>query len=106
MLFELRRYRTRPGLRDEWVRFMEETIIPFQVSKGMVIVGSFVAEEDPDVYVWIRRFADEADRERLYRDVYESEHWKSELAPRVTELIFRDQIAVTRLQPTALSVIH
>jgi hypothetical protein len=106
MLFELRRYRTRPGLRDEWVRFMEETIIPFQTSKGMVVVGSFVAEEDPDVYVWIRRFADEADRERRYRDVYESEHWKSEIAPRVTELILRDEINVTRLQPTALSVIH
>jgi hypothetical protein len=106
MLFELRRYRTRPGLRDEWVRFMEETIIPFQTSKGMVVVGSFVGEEDPDVYVWIRRFADEADRERRYRDVYESEHWKSEIAPRVTELILRDEIDVTRLQPTALSVIH
>jgi len=26
---------------DEWVKIMEREIIPFQVSKGMVICGSF-----------------------------------------------------------------
>ena len=39
MLFELRNYRMRPGQREQWVRYMEEVIIPFQVSRGMVIVG-------------------------------------------------------------------
>ncbi|MBM3945327.1 MAG: NIPSNAP family containing protein, partial [SAR202 cluster bacterium] len=34
MLYELRQYKTRPGKRDEFVRFMEKVIIPFQVSKG------------------------------------------------------------------------
>ena len=42
MFFELRQYRTLPGKRAEWVAYMEEVIIPFQVSKGMVVVGSFV----------------------------------------------------------------
>ena len=42
MFFELREYRCLPGQRENWVRFMEEQIIPFQVAKGMVIVGSFV----------------------------------------------------------------
>ena len=37
MLFELRQYRLRPGQRDNWVRLMEEAIIPFQSSQGMVI---------------------------------------------------------------------
>ena len=46
MFFELREYRTLPGQRENWVRFMEEEIIPFQVSKGMVILGSFVGEEE------------------------------------------------------------
>ena len=61
MFFELRQYRILPGKRDEWVRFMDEVIIPFQVAKGMTIVGAFVAEEDPDLYVWIRRFEDESE---------------------------------------------
>ena len=62
MFFELRQYRTQPGQRDAWVKFMEEEIIPFQVAKGMVIVGSFVAQEEEDLYVWIRRFESEEDR--------------------------------------------
>ncbi|MCE2458873.1 MAG: NIPSNAP family containing protein, partial [Dehalococcoidia bacterium] len=59
MFFELREYRTLPGQRENWVRFMEEEIIPFQVSKGMVICGSFVGEEEDDLYIWVRRFASE-----------------------------------------------
>jgi hypothetical protein len=106
LLFELRQYRVRPGCRDAWVRLMEEAIIPFQSSQGMVIVGSFVAEEEPDLYVWIRRFEDEQERERLYEAVYQSNHWKDVIAPRVTELLDREQITVTRLNPTAKSVLR
>jgi hypothetical protein len=40
-----------PGRRDEWVRFMDGVIIPFQAAKGMTIVGTFLAEEDPDLHV-------------------------------------------------------
>ena len=69
MFFELREYRTLPGQRENWVRFMEEEIIPFQVSKGMVILGSFVGEEEDDLYVWIRRFESEEERENLYAAV-------------------------------------
>ena len=49
MFLELRQYRTLPGQRNNWVKYMEEIIIPFQVSKGMVIVGSFVGEEELDL---------------------------------------------------------
>ena len=61
--YELRRYRVRPGRMDEWVRYMEEVIIPFQVARGMVIAGSFRGEEDDSTYVWLRRFESEAERE-------------------------------------------
>jgi hypothetical protein len=106
MLFELRRYRCKDGKRDEWVRLMESRIIPMQIAAGMSIVGSFVAEDDPDVYVWIRRFDSEAERERLYAVVYQSEEWLEELSPMVSELLHRDQIEVTRLHPTAASALH
>src|SRR6266550_660996 len=81
--YELRQYKVLPGKMDEWVRIMEEGIIPFQVSKGMVICGSFKGETDASVYVWLRRFESEAQREALYKAVYESEYWKSKIAPRV-----------------------
>src|SRR5215813_3930448 len=106
MLFELRQYRTRPGQRENWVKFMEETIIPFQIARGMTILGSFVGEQEDDLYVWIRRFDSEQERERLYKEVYESERWKNEIGPRVGELIDREQIKVTRLEATPKSVIQ
>lgn len=104
--FELRQYTIRPGKMEEWLTFMENDIIPFQVSKGAVICGSFRGEEDQSVYVWIRRFESEAERERLYKDVYESDYWKNEVAPRVTELIDREKIHVQRIVATRMSTLQ
>ena len=44
--FELRTYKVYPGKMDEWLSYMEKSIIPFQVSKGMVIHGSFLVKDD------------------------------------------------------------
>ena len=104
MFYELRQYKIRAGRMDEWVEFMETEIIPFQVSRGMVITGSWRGEEDETVYVWMRRFESEPERERLYKAVYESEFWKNDVAPRVTELMDRSAIRVTRIVPTPKSV--
>jgi hypothetical protein len=106
MFFELRQYRIKPGQRDEWVKLMEEEIIPFQISKGMVVIGSFVGQEESDLYVWIRRFESEEERERLYREVYESDFWQNEITPQVGEMLDRERIQVTRLEATPRSVIQ
>jgi hypothetical protein len=101
--YELRQYHVRPGKMAEWVRIMEEEIIPFQVSKGMVITGSFKGETDESVYVWIRRFESEAQRAALYQAVYDSDHWKTRIAPRVPECLDREKMVVTRILPTQRS---
>ena len=106
MFFELRQYRTFPGKRDEWVKFMEEVIIPFQVSKGMVIVGSFVDQQEDDHYLWIRRFESEEDRVALYKAVYETDFWKNEVAPKVGEMLDRPRMVITRIESTPKSVIQ
>jgi hypothetical protein len=106
MFFELRQYRVKPGQRDNWVRLMEEKIIPFQISKGMVVIGSFVGEEEADLYVWIRRFESEAERERLYNEVYQSDYWQNEIAPQVGDMLDRERTVVTRLEATPKSVIQ
>ncbi|WP_405590298.1 NIPSNAP family protein [Streptomyces sp. NBC_01092] len=106
MFYELRRYRTRPGRRDEWVRYMEDVVIPFQTSKGMTVTASFIDEEDQDGYVWIRRFDDEAQREELYAAVYQSERWQGEIGPAVEDLLILDEIAVTRVAPTPRSALR
>ena len=106
MFFELREYRTLPGQRENWVRFMEEEIIPFQVSKGMVIVGSFVGEEEDDLYIWVRRFDSEKSREALYEAVYQSDRWLNDIGPKVPEMLDRDKIVVRRIEATPHSVIQ
>src|SRR4051812_34388195 len=87
MFFELRRYKIRPGQMEGWIRLFEDHIMPFQTSQGMTILGSFQGEDDPETWVWIRRFENEAERERLYKAVYESDHWKNEIAPKIPDLM-------------------
>ena len=104
--YELRQYTVLPGQMDNWLKVMEEEIIPFQVAKGMVIAGSFRGEDDDSVYVWIRRFESEAQREALYDAVYGSDHWKNDVSPRLTALLNREAMVVTRIAPTKMSILQ
>ena len=106
MIFELRQYRLKPGQRERWVKWMEEKIIPYQVALGVTVLGSFVAEEDPDLYVWIRRFDNEEERQRLYSEMYESPTWLNDIKPVNDEMIIREKIQVTRLLATPGSAIQ
>ena len=107
MLFELRQYPIKPGQREKLVKLMDEVIIPYQISKGMVVIASFVSEqEDENLYVWIRRFENEEVRKQLYASVYENDFWQKEISPQIGELIDRSGIKVTRLNPTPNSVIR
>jgi len=101
--YELRQYKVLPGKMDDWVEMMETEIIPFQMSKGMVITGSYRGEEDDSVYIWLRRFDSEAQREEVYAAVYESDHWKNVIGPRVPDHIDREAIQVKRIVPTPKS---
>ena len=51
----------------------------------------------------MRRFESEAEREAQYKTVYESDHWKNEIGPRVPKYLDRSAMVVTRIVPTAES---
>ena len=109
MFFELRQYVLKPAQRANWVKLMEEEILPFQLSKGRIVGGSFLSAEEENedgLYVWIRRFDSEEQREALYAAVYETDHWNNNLSPRVGEMIDREQISVTRIVPTNKSILR
>jgi len=103
LFYELRQYKVKPGKMEAWLKLMEGEIIPFQVSKGAVITASFRGETDESVYVWIRRFESEAEKARIYKDIYESEFWTTKIAPQVPELLDRAAINVQRVLPTRMS---
>ena len=119
--FELRIYEVFSNKMNEWLNLMENTIIAFQVSKGMVIHGSFVENsfdkfylkngiremdtvKDRNLYIWIRRFKDFEHKKMLYKKVYESEEWVKNIGPKVEKLINRNTIVVHNISPTALSI--
>ena len=106
MFFELREYYIKDGKRDRWVALMEEKIIPYQVYKGMVFVGSFVALDEPDLYIWIRRFESEEEAERLCKAVYETEYYKTKIKPEADEMLDRDRKRITRIEATPKSIIR
>ncbi len=95
--YELRQYHVRPGKMDEWVRIMEEEIIPFQVSKGMVICGSYRGETDESAYVWIRRFEQRGRARRPVQGGLRDRALEDQDRPRVPECLDRDKMVITRL---------
>ena len=106
MFFELRQYRIRKGKMKQWVKYGEEVLLPFQISQGMVVVGTFVGQEEKDLFVWIRRFENERERKKLYKKVYESETWLKRIKPEVDKMLIRPKMVITPMKPTPKSIIH
>ncbi len=106
MLYELRFYYIQPGKMADFLEIMESLIIPFQLSQGMIVLGSFVDCDDKDCYVWLRRYKDEEDKQQLYDRVYGSDYWKNEIKPKIANLLIREKTQVNMLEPTASSILQ
>jgi hypothetical protein len=74
-IFELRVYTITPELWEGTLQFMEN-VNKFQDSVGMKIVGHFTDRVE-NKYIWLRSYPTESARLQLFKDVYESEVWKS-----------------------------
>lgn len=86
-IFEVRVYPVREGGMNEWVEFMHDRVKPFIESQGMKVEAMFRGMEDPNRYIFIRRFDDEAHRDALYQAVYGSEDWEKNYKPTVRRLV-------------------
>ncbi|MEX1092987.1 MAG: NIPSNAP family protein [Acidimicrobiia bacterium] len=99
MLLEIRTYTLHPGKRPEFVAWFEEEVAPAMEAAGMTISGSFVAADDEDVFVYLRQFADEAERERLTAAFYSSEVWLSGMKERALALESGYEVRVVKSTP-------
>ena len=86
-VIEMRTYRTRPGMREEFLKIFVERSIPIHRELGMPIIGPFLGVEDPDTFFFMRVFPTADVREELKRQFYEGEPWKSELEQRLMPLL-------------------
>ena len=105
MFYELRQYRILDGRRDEFAQLLNDKMIPFQASHGMVIVGAFKSKDEDDLIVWIRRFESEEQKEELYAKVYQSDFWKNEMIPLCDEMLDRPKMKVAILESLPMSII-
>lgn len=74
-IFELRRYRVKPGARDTLIRLFDSEFIESQEELGMRIEGQFRDRDDPDAFVWVRSFADMAARTAALQAFYGGPVW-------------------------------
>ena len=98
MFYEIRTEYARPGRGTGLASFMDETVIPLHRELGMTVVGAFTVIGDEDTFVWIRRFEDAADRERILHAVHQDPRCAA-VVDTFSALVGRTESTV-RLAPT------
>ena len=73
MISELRRYRIKPGRMESWVAFFREAVAEHE-PHGIRVEYAGV-DREANTFVWVRSFADEADRVARKDAFYGSRWW-------------------------------
>ena len=73
MITELRRYRIKPGRMDSWVAFFEDAVAEHE-PHGIRVEYAGV-DRETNTFVWMRSFADEADRVTRKSAYYGTDWW-------------------------------
>jgi len=79
MIVEVRRYRIKPGRREEFLKFFLTRAVPAQHAHGMKIMGPLVDVENPNAFVFLRGFPSLEARDQMKDAFYGGELWKNEL---------------------------
>ncbi|MEA2305776.1 MAG: hypothetical protein QOH43_3056 [Solirubrobacteraceae bacterium] len=93
---ELRRYRLRPGRRDDLVALFERELVETQEAVGMRVIGQFGDLDEPDQFVWLRGFADLAARDRGLRAFYGGPVWGEHREAANATMIDSDDVLLLR----------
>jgi len=74
-LVELRQYTLRPGRRDELIELFAREFSSAHEVAGASVLGYFRDLDDPDRFVWLRGFADDASRPDALGRFYGGDLW-------------------------------
>lgn len=83
-IFELRRYRLRPGARERLITLFDTEFVAPQDVLGMRVEGAFRDLADADAFVWVRSFKDMDARTQALQAFYSGPVWK-EFGPAANE---------------------
>ena len=94
MIIEMRTYKTKPGMRSEFLRIFKSKAVPEHQKIGMKILGPFLSVEDADTFFWMRAFPDLKSREELRDQFYEGKLWKEELEGKLMPILEKYDVVV------------
>jgi hypothetical protein len=98
MIIEMRTYKTKPGMRAEFLEIFKTRSLPAHQQIGMKILGPFLSVEDPDVFFFMRGFPDLASREPMKAQFYEGELWKGELDHKLLPMLEKYDVVLVEAE--------
>ena len=98
MIIEMRTYKTKPGMRAEFLEIFKTRSLPAHQRIGMKIFGPFLSVEDPDVFFFMRGFPDLASREPMKAQFYEGELWKGELDHKLLPMLEKYDVVLVEAE--------
>jgi hypothetical protein len=99
MIVEVRRYRIKPGRREEFLEFFRTRSVPALQAHGMAVFGPLVDLENPNAFVWLRGFPSLEARDEMKAAFYEGELWKNELEAIATPMLESYDVHLTETGP-------
>ncbi|NPU12780.1 NIPSNAP family protein [Bradyrhizobium sp. 83002] len=95
-IFELRRYRMRPGGRDTLIDLFDTAFVEPQEALGMRIEGEFRDCDDPNAFVWVRSFADMDARAQALQSFYGGNVWAAHRAAANATMLNSDNVLLLK----------
>jgi len=95
-VMELRQYVMRPGRRDELIELFEQRFVDAQEALGIRVLGIFRDLQRPDRFVWMRGFADMAERHRALESFYGGPVWAAHRDAANATMIDSDDVLLLR----------
>jgi hypothetical protein len=95
-VIELRRYRMRPGRRDDLIDLFEREFIEPQEAVGMHVIAQFRDLDHADRYTWVRGFPNHALRAASLDAFYAGPIWKRHREAANATLLDNDDVLMLR----------
>jgi hypothetical protein len=104
VIVEIRIYKTKSGLRDRFIDFVEHKSGPIQRHKGIQLFGPFVDLENEDFVVYLRGFPNLEERDRLRALFYKGPEWRGGLKEEAITMVDSYKVVLTKTTAHPLSL--
>jgi len=93
---ELRQYTLHPGGRDVLIELFDREFLETQEACGMKVLGQFRDQSRPDIFVWLRGFADMEARRQALAAFYGGPVWAAHRDAANATMVDSDNVLLLR----------